>query len=276
MSQLNVSVLTLFPEMFPGPLGHSLAGKALEKKEWNLNTVNIRDFSNLNYQKVDDTPLGGGHGLIMRPDIIDKALIHAAAQHKNPKFIYFSPRGTPLTQIKVNEILSRSEEADFPDKPEGRRAGIQDNILGPGTNSLYAHSARVCNAREDRVPIDLILLCGRYEGVDQRVIDHWNMEEISIGDYILSGGELAALVFLDTLVRKIILKNQETLKTESFEVELLEYPQYTVPREFHDLRVPDVLLSGNHGAIEKWRHDQSVKVTKERRPDLWARYLRKQ
>lgn len=232
MSQLNVSVLTLFPEMFPGPLGHSLSGKALAKKEWHLNTVNIRDFSHLNHQKVDDTPLGGGHGLIMRSDIIDKALTHTATQHKNPKFIYFSPRGTPLTQLKVNQILSE--------------------------------------------PIDLILLCGRYEGVDQRVIDRWKMEEISVGDYILSGGELAALVFLDTLVRKIILQNQETLKTESFEVELLEYPQYTVPREFYDLRVPDVLLSGNHGAIAKWRHDQSVKITKERRLDLWARYLRRQ
>lgn len=218
--------------MFPGPLGHSLAGKALIEKKWNLNTVNIREFSNLNHHKVDDTPLGGGHGLIMRPDVIDAALTHAVLQHKKPKFIYFSPRGSPLTQKKVNQILSE--------------------------------------------PVDLILLCGRYEGVDQRVIDHWNMEEISIGDYILSGGELAALVFLDTLVRKIILQNQETLKTESFEVELLEYPQYTVPREFHDLRVPDVLLSGNHGAIEKWRQDQSVKITKERRPDLWARYLRKQ
>lgn len=237
MNQLNVSVLTLFPDMFPGPLGHSLAGKALEKKEWDLNIVNIRDFSNLNHQKVDDTPLGGGHGLIMRPDIIDAALAHTAKQHKNPKFIYFSPRGAPLTQTKLNQMFF---------------------------NTLT------------REPIDLILLCGRYEGVDQRVIDHWNMEEISIGDYILSGGELAALVFLDTLVRKIILKNQETLQTESFEVELLEYPQYTVPREFHDLRVPDVLFSGNHGAIEKWRHDESVKITKERRPDLWARYLRKQ
>lgn len=237
MNQLNISVLTLFPEMFPGSLGHSLAGKALEKKEWNLNVINIRDFSNLNHQKVDDTPLGGGHGLIMRPDIIDAALTHAAKQHKNPKFIYFSPRGMPLTQTRLNDM--------FFSKPTPES-------------------------------IDLILLCGRYEGVDQRIIDHWNMEEISIGDYILSGGELAALVFLDTLVRKIILKNQETLQTESFEVELLEYPQYTVPREFHNLRVPDVLLSGNHGAIAKWRHDQSVKITKERRLDLWARYLRKQ
>ncbi len=236
MSQLNVSILTLFPEMFPGPLGFSLAGKALEKKEWDLQTISIRDFSHLNHRKVDDTPLGGGHGLIMRPDVVDAALTHTIAQHKNPRLIYFSPRGVPLTQTKVNQFLSTT------------------------TN---------CS-------IDLILLCGRYEGIDQRVIDHWNMEEISIGDYILSGGELAALVFLDTLVRKIILQNQETLKTESFEVELLEYPQYTVPREFRDLRVPDVLLSGDHGAIEKWRHDQSVRITKERRPDLWARYLRKQ
>lgn len=258
MSRLNVSVLTLFPEMFPGSLGHSLAGKALAKKEWNLNTVNIREFSNLNHQKVDDTPLGGGHGLIMRPDIIDKALTLTATQHENPKFIYFSPRGTPLTQTKLNEMFFSAGKTDFPGVT-GSSAGVAGGLV-----------------RETRDPIELILLCGRYEGVDQRVIDHWNMEEISIGDYILSGGELAALVFLDTLVRKIILQNQETLKTESFEVELLEYPQYTVPREFHDLRVPDVLLSGNHGAIEKWRHDQSVKITKERRLDLWARYLRKQ
>ena len=237
MSELNVSVLTLFPEMFPGTLAHSLAGKALGQKKWGLRTINIRDFSNLKHQKVDDTPLGGGHGLIIRPDVIDAALNFAASQHKNPRFIYFSPRGTAFTQAKLNNM--------FFDNPTSE-------------------------------PIELILLCGRYEGIDQRVIDHWNMEEISIGDYILSGGELAAQVFLDALVRKIILENQETLKTESFEVELLEYPQYTVPREFHNLRVPDVLLSGNHGAIKKWRHGQSIKITRERRPDLWARYLRNQ
>jgi len=237
MSKLNVSVLTLFPEMFPGPLGHSLAGKSLSQSDWTLNIIDIRKFSHLNHQKVDDTPLGGGNGLIMRPDIIDAALTHTVSQHKNPRIIYFSPRGTPFTQAKLNKMF------------------------------FIEHTGNT---------IELVLLCGRYEGIDQRVIDHWNMEEISIGDYILSGGELAAQVFLDALVRKIILKNQETLKTESFEVELLEYPQYTVPREFHNLRVPDVLLSGNHGAIERWRHDQSVRITRERRPDLWARYLRKQ
>ncbi len=231
--------------MFPGPLGNSLAGKGLAKKDWNLYVVDIRDFSTLKHQKVDDTPFGGGNGLIMRPDVIDAALIRAAKNHKNPKFIYFSPRGIPLTQVKINQIL---DGHSFTDPP----------------------------LRQDDMDFEFVLLCGRYEGVDQRVIDHWQMEEISIGDYILSGGELAALVFIDTLVRKMTLKNQETLKTESFEVELLEYPQYTVPREFHNLHVPQVLFSGHHKDIERWRHEQSVQLTKSRRPDLWARYLRKQ
>lgn len=238
MCQLNVSVLTLFPDMFPGPLGQSLAGKALAQKEWDLHVIDLRSFSSVKHQKVDDTPFGGGHGLVMRPDVIDAALTETISHHKNPRIIYFSPRGIPLTQARLNHMF-------FATPPESE-------------------------------PIELILLCGRYEGVDQRVIDYWNMEEISIGDYILSGGELAALVFLDALVRKIILQNQETLKTESFEVELLEYPQYTVPREFHNLCVPDVLLSGHHKAIEKWRYEQSVQITRKRRPDLWARYLRKQ
>lgn len=233
--KLSVSALTLFPEMFPGPLGYSLAGQALKDGQWALNTINMRDFSHLNHQKVDDTPFGGGNGLIMRPDIVDLAMTQAVSTHHKPRLIYFSPRGKPLTQQLINEfVLDRQINAQ----------------------------------------LELILLCGRYEGIDQRVIDHWQMEEICIGDYILSGGELAALVFLDALVRKIILKNQETLENESFEVELLEYPQYTVPREFHNMCVPDVLLSGNHKAIKQWRHNESVQITKERRPDLWAQYLR--
>ena len=225
-------VLTLFPEMFPGPLGHSLAGKALADGIWALETVDIRDFARDKHRTVDDAPFGGGPGMVMRPDVVDAAL--AAATERTPHgseapLIYLTPRGAPLSQARVKQLAAE-----------------------PG----------------------IVVLCGRFEGVDERVLKARNMEEISLGDYLLSGGEPAALALIDACVRLLpdVMGSEESLIEESFENGLIEYPQFTRPQTWQGQPVPDVLTSGHHEKIKAWRRAQAEAITKERRPDLWARY----
>ncbi len=227
----HVNLLTLFPEMFPGPLGLSLSGKALENGIWSFSALNIRDFAEGVHKSVDDTPYGGGAGMVMRPDVIEKATLSIAEPGRK---IYLSPRGKPLTQALAQEL-----------------------------------------AKE---PV-LTLLCGRYEGVDQRVLDSQGFEEISIGDYILSGGEPAALILMDACIRLLpgVLGNDETVSEESFTSGLLEYPHYTRPALWTDAdgqsrEVPETLTSGNHAKIAAWRAERAESLTKARRPDLWSRY----
>ena len=223
----TAKIVTLFPEMFPGPLGASLAGKALAAGLWRLETIDLRGFATDKHRTVDDTPFGGGPGMVMRPDVIDSAL--AAAGGEGHAVIYLSPRGKLLDQKRVRELASL-----------------------PG----------------------ITLLCGRYEGVDQRVIDQRGLEEISIGDYVLSGGEPAALVLIDACVRLLpgVMGAAEGLQEESFEQGLLEYPHYTRPADWCGRAVPEVLLSGHHEKIRAWRLAQAERVTAERRPDLWRSY----
>lgn len=233
----QATVYTLFPDMFPGSLKHSIAGKAMQQGIWKLNTINIRDFAIDKHKTVDDTSYGGGTGMVMRPDVIHSAL----SNHTQPgtKLIYASPKGRPLTQS-----MARSWLADYPN----------------GIN----------------------ILCGRYEGVDQRVLDHWSknhgLEDVSIGDYVLSGGELAALVMIDACVRLLpnVLEKPDATTIESFELDLLEYPQYTKPQIWNNTVVPDVLLSGDHKSIAAWRLMEAEKITQDRRADLWAKYQEKQ
>ncbi|MFK4820330.1 tRNA (guanosine(37)-N1)-methyltransferase TrmD [Ochrobactrum quorumnocens] len=222
----HASVLTLYPEMFPGPLGISLAGKALAESTWSLDTVQIRDFAEGKHRMVDDTPSGGGAGMVMKPDVVARALDSVADTRP---MLLMSPRGAPLTQKRVRELAD-----------------------GPGA----------------------IILCGRFEGVDERVIEGRELEEISIGDYILSGGETAAIVLLDAIVRLLpgVMGNRESGETESFETGLLEHPHYTRPQVWEGRSIPEILTSGNHGAIDKWRHTEALRITKERRPDLWEAY----
>src|SRR5581483_5139510 len=226
----RAGVLTIFPEMFPGPLGLSLAGKALAEKRWTLDVIDIRNFATDKHRSVDDTPAGGGAGMVMRADIAAAAIDAARAEMPDgTPTLYLSPRGRTLTQERARALAQ-----------------------GPG----------------------VILLCGRFEGVDQRVLDARNVEEISIGDYVLSGGELAAQVLIDACVRLIpgVAGNESSLAEESFASGLLEYPQYTRPREWEGRAIPEVLLSGDHKEIAKWRREQAEALTRERRPDLWERY----
>jgi tRNA (guanine37-N1)-methyltransferase len=211
--------------MFPGPLGQSLAGRALETGVWSLDVTNIRDFAQDRHRTVDDTPFGGGAGMVLRPDIVDAA-VDAVADDR--PVVCLTPRGRCFTQ-----------------------ADAQGFAAAPG----------------------MILVCGRYEGIDQRVIEARDMQEFSIGDYVLSGGELAALVLLDSIVRLLpgVMGAAESAVDESFAAGLLEYPHYTRPAEWQGRRVPDVLLSGHHGAVAAWRRTESERTTRERRPDLWAR-----
>ncbi len=221
----RASVLTLYPEMFPGALGVSLAGRALERGDWSLDTVQIRDFATDRHRTVDDTPAGGGAGMVLRADILAKAIDHASPPGDERPRLLMSPRGKPLTQARVRELA-----------------------LGPG----------------------VVIVCGRFEGVDQRVIDVRGLEEVSIGDYILSGGEPAALVLLDAVVRLLpgVMGNELSGGEESFENGLLEHPHYTRPQEWEGRPIPEVLTSGDHGKVAKWRREQAEKLTAERRPDL--------
>lgn len=229
----KITVLTLFPEMFPGPLGHSLIGKALEKKIWNLNVVDIRDFAEDKHQTVDDTAFGGGPGMVMRPDIVDKA-ISSVMKKGEGRLIHLTPRGTVFQQPHAQDLA----KSDVP----------------------------------------LVFLCGRYEGIDQRVLDAWDAEDMSLGDFILTGGELAAMTILDAVIRLVpgVIGDQASLEEESFSNGLLEYPQYTRPREWKGYQVPEVLLSGNHQKIMEWRRKESEILTQNQRPDLWAHYLKQQ
>tara|TARA_B100001057_G_scaffold496141_1_gene596843 strand:- start:321 stop:1061 length:741 start_codon:yes stop_codon:yes gene_type:complete len=224
----KATVLTLYPEMFPGTLDRALAGRALEHNIWQLDVVNIRDFATDKHRTVDDTPLGGGHGMILRADVIDAAL-GATAEAPGPRF-FPSPRGRRLTQSDVR-LLSKEDGAVF--------------------------------------------VCGRFEGIDQRVIDKHDLIEISIGDYILSGGELATQVILDSCIRLLpgVMGNQVSHEQESFETGLLEHPNYTHPRIWQGMAAPEILVSGHHVKIANWRQKQAETITEVRRPDLWQNYL---
>lgn len=219
---MKVKVLTIFPEIFPGFLGTSLTGKALKDGLWSLEVINIRDYAFDKHGSVDDTPCGGGAGMVMRADVLGNALKNT---YSKGRLIYMSPRGKPLTQ-KMSHELSLLDE--------------------------------------------ITIICGRFEGIDQRVLDAYEVEEISIGDYILTGGEQAAQILLDSVIRLIpnVLGNSSSIENESFENGLLEHPQYTRPIEWDGRKVPEVLLSGNHQKVDKWRKEQSLKITKQNRTDL--------
>lgn len=223
--------LTLFPDMFPGSLAQSLAGQALAEDKWSLETVDIRSFASDKHRTVDDSPCGGGAGMVMRPDVVDVAIRSVLDKSADMPLVYMTPRGRPLTQSRVKELAQ-----------------------GPG----------------------VAVLCGRYEGVDQRVLEAHGVEEISIGDYVLSGGEVAALVLFDACVRLLpgVMGSSASGEDESFEAGLLEYPLYTRPVEWQGRTVPDVLMSGHHGNIRAWRREQAEAVTKERRLDLWNEYVK--
>ena len=226
-------ILTLFPEMFPGPLGFSIIGKALEKKNWSLKLINLQNFSKKGPKYVDDKPYGGGSGMIIKSEIIHEALKKTIKKIKNNySLVYLTPKGKKLDQKKIKRFIKRN---------------------------------------------NLILVCGKYEGIDQRVIDAWKMEEISMGDYVLSGGEIAAMSLIDSCVRLLpnVLGSAKSLENETFENNLLEYPQYTKPREWLGKKVPEVLLSGNHRKINEWKKKESIRITKIKRPDLLKKVAKK-
>ena len=229
---LDIKVFTLYPDMFPGPLSSSLIGRALTSQLWSLKTINIRDFAQDVHRTVDDRPFGGGAGMVLKPDIIDRALkFHYLTPPTS--LIYLSPRGIPLTQDYVKKLAQRPS-------------------LG--------------------------LLCGRFEGVDQRVLDVWPFEEVSVGDFVLTGGELPAMMLIDACVRMIpgVLGSFDSLTEESFTNNLLEYPHYTRPRLWQGRHVPEVLLQGDHQKVDAWRHQQAKEITQKRRPDLWQKYCAQQ
>jgi tRNA (guanine37-N1)-methyltransferase len=224
----RASVLTIFPDVFPGPLGASLAGKAMAAGAWSLDVADIRAFASDKHRSVDDTPAGGGPGMVMKADVLGRA-IDAAATDQRPRLL-LSPRGTPLTQLRVEALASG--------------AGV-------------------------------VLICGRFEGIDERIIAGRSLEEVSIGDYVLSGGEIAAMVLIDACVRLLpgVMGAPASRAEESFTEGLLEYPQYTRPQLWEGLSIPEVLLSGDHGKIAAWRRAEAERLTRERRPDLWAAFL---
>ena len=223
-------VFTLYPELFPGPLGSGLYKKALEKKLWSLEVVNIRDYATDQHKTVDDTPFGGGSGMIIRADVIANSL-DKNISNKNEPIIYLSPKGKKLDQIYAKKIMDKN----------------------------------------------INIICGHFEGVDQRLLETRNIEEVSIGDFILSGGEVGAFVVIDTVVRLIpgVLGNLNSLTEETFEKNLLEYPQYTKPQKWEEKEVPNVLLDGDHAKIKDWRLSQSEDITRRRRTDLWEKYKKK-
>tara|TARA_B100001093_G_scaffold380011_1_gene365364 strand:- start:3630 stop:4325 length:696 start_codon:yes stop_codon:yes gene_type:complete len=225
----SVKIFTLYPEIFPGPLAIGIYGKAMSKGLWNLKTVNIRDYANDKHQTVDDTIFGGGHGMLMKPDVLAKSLDKNITE--GDKIFYLSPKGKKFNQNFANSLSKKN-----------------------GVN----------------------LICGHFEGIDNRLLSTRNIEEISIGDYILSGGETAAFVILDSVLRLIpgVLGNKESVKEETFENSLLEYPQFTKPKVWEGKSVPDVLLSGDHAKIKGWRLSQSEDITRRQRPDLWEKYLK--
>jgi len=225
----NATVLSLFPEMFPGTLTFSIAGKALVNNLWSLNTINIRDFSNDKNGKVDDVPFGGGHGMVLKPEVLDRAL-KSVIDYDGPR-IYLSPRGRKFDQSFAKDL--------------SKEKGV-------------------------------VFICGRYEGVDERFLTHNDIQEISVGDYVLSGGEIGAQLIMDATIRLLpnVIGNSQGLVEESFESDLLEYPLYTQPRVWNGIEVPEVLLSGDHKKIEIWKIKMSEKITKLKRPDLWSKYIK--
>ena len=261
----RASVLTLFPEMFPGPLGHSLAGRALRDGRWALETLQIRDFALDKHRSVDDTPCGGGAGMVMRPDVVDAACAAALA----------SDRGAPDGAQRESDA-QRCEASDR-GAPDGAQRESDARQRERPLVFLTPRGAPLTQGmvREFAAGPGLVLLCGRYEGVDQRVVEARGMREISIGDYVLSGGETAALVLLDACVRLLpgVMGAAESGEEESFSAGLLEYPKYPRPVEWQGRAVPPVLLSGHHAEIAQWRRAEAERVTRERRPDLWAQYL---
>jgi len=220
-------IFTLYPELFPGPLAIGLYKKALEKKLWSLEVVNIRDYSVDKHKTVDDTPFGGGSGMLMRADVIANSLDKNISDKAEP-IIYLSPKGKKFDQTYAKKILNKN----------------------------------------------INIICGHFEGVDERLLETRNIEEISVGDFVLSGGEIGALVIIDSIVRLIpgVLGNSNSLKDETFERNLLEYPQYTKPQKWEKKDIPEVLLTGDHAKIKDWRLDQSEDITRRRRPDLWSKY----
>ena len=223
-------VFTLYPELFPGPLANGLYKKALDKKLWSLEVVNIRDYAKDKHKTVDDTSFGGGSGMLIRADIVANSL-DKNISNKNEPIIYLSPKGKRFNQSYAKKILDKN----------------------------------------------INIICGHFEGIDQRLLETRNIEEVSVGDFVLSGGEIGAMVLIDTVVRLIpgVLGNPKSLIDESFERSLLEYPQYTKPKKWEKKDVPDVLLSGDHAKIKDWRLSQSEDITRRRRPDLWERYKKK-
>ena len=229
---LNIKIFSLYPDMFPGPLGMGLYKKAISKKIFSLDIINIRDYAKDKHKTVDDTPYGGGNGMIIRPDVVADALDKNIKKKEKSKTIYLSPRGKQFDQ-KIAKKFSKLNH--------------------------------------------LNVICGHFEGIDQRLLDTRNIEEISLGDYILSGGETASFVFLDAIIRLLpgVLGNKLSIKEDSFENNLLEYPQYTKPQKWEKKGPPEVLLSGDHAKIKDWRLSQSEAITRRLRPDLWQKYIKK-
>ena len=230
---MNFKILTLFPELFPGPLGHSIIGTALKKKIFSIETINIRDFANNRARTVDDKPFGGGAGMILKPDVLQRAYdFSLKKKERKTKTIYLSPSGDKLNYDKLIEI------------------------------NKYKN---------------VIIICGKYEGIDSRFIQHNDIEEVSVGDYVLSGGEIASFILIDACVRLIpeVLGNKNSLISESFQNHLLEYPQYTKPRVWESLEVPEILLNGNHEKVSEWKLKKSIETTKRMRPDLFKIYEKK-
>ena len=219
----QAKIFTLYPDFFPGILSKGIYGRAIKKNLWSLDVINIRDYAEDKHKTVDDTPYGGGKGMVLKPDVVSKALDQNLK--KNEKIIYLTPKGKMFDQNRAKNFL-----------------------------------------KDEKVNI----LCGHFEGIDQRVLDIYEIEEISMGDYILSGGEVASFTFLDSILRLLpgVLGNEASVEDESFSDDLLEYPQYTKPQEYKNIKVPDVLLSGNHEEIEKWRKEKSIEITKKNRPDM--------
>ncbi|MCX8507189.1 MAG: tRNA (guanosine(37)-N1)-methyltransferase TrmD [Alphaproteobacteria bacterium] len=228
----HAKIITLFPDIFPGSLSASLVGRALENGLWRLDTLNLRDYATDRHRSVDDTPFGGGAGMVLRPDVVDRAIMAAAIDTPDLTKIVLTPRGLPLTQEAVRHLSNG--------------AGV-------------------------------IILCGRFEGIDQRVIDHHKMLEISLGDFVLAGGEVAALAMIEACARLLpgVMGDPNSGREESYEQGLLEYPHYTRPSDWQGLHVPEILLSGHHEQIRAWRQSQSESLTQSRRPDLWQKYHRK-
>ena len=226
----KVRVFTLYPELFPGPLNNGLYRKALDKKIWNIEVINIREYAKDKHKTVDDTPFGGGSGMVMRADVIASALDKNISDKKEP-ILYLSPKGEKFDQIHAKKIVNKN----------------------------------------------INIICGHFEGVDERILETRNIQQVSIGDYILSGGEIGAFVIIDAIVRLLpgVLGNSNSLAEETFEGHLLEYPQYTKPQKWEKKEVPDVLLKGDHKKIKDWRLAQSESITRRRRPDLWKKYKKK-